>query len=189
MIRLIGYTIIPHGHSWLILALELLHGFTYAGTITIVAQFAELVIPDDQHLQDVAQRFVSLFRGKVMTAAVFYGACRQQQIGPTYMYRQAAVLVLLSVLCFGLGIIMDHLHSVSPTSSSGMEGSLSPSSSDTDAGSKLERDDTGPTQRRPSLDTLDYFQDRDTSDFEKGVNMTIEWANSPRKTKGMHYHK
>lgn len=116
-----------------------------------------------------------------MTAAVFYGACRQQQIGPTYMYRQAAVLVLLSVFTFGLGIVMDRLYTVSQTSNSSNERSSSQSSNDADIESKRERDDTWPTQRRPSLDTLDYFQDRDTSDFDRGMNLTIEWANNPRK--------
>jgi hypothetical protein len=183
VIRLVGYTVLPNDHTWLILVLELLHGLTYAGTITAATEFAAVVIPDDQQLQETAQRLISALRGKVMTVAVIYGAYLQQQVGPMFMYRRAAVLVLLSVLSFWLGISMDRLFSVSPSSNLGTETSCSQSSSEAEAASTLARVEKGKAQRRPTLDTADYFQDRDKSDFDEEMNLTIEWEKSPRKPK------
>jgi hypothetical protein len=183
VIRLIGYTLIPNSRTWLILVLELLHGLTYAGTITAATEFAAVIIPDDEQLQEIAQRLISHLRGKVMAAAVLYGACLQQRIGPLFMYRRAAMLVLISVLSFGLGIVLDRLFSVSPASRFGKEISCSPSRSETDAESNLARLETGQAQRRPTLDTADFFQDRDKSDFDKEMNLTIEWENGPRKVR------
>jgi hypothetical protein len=183
VIRLIGYTVIPNGHTWLILVLELLHGLTYAGTVTASTKFAVIMIPDDEQLRETAQRLICLLRGKVMTGAVLYGACLQQQIGPMFMYRRAAMVVLISVWSFGLGIFMDRVFSVSPASSFGKKTSSSPSRREADAESHIARLETGQAQRRPTLDTANYFQDRDKSDFDKEMNLTIEWENGPRQVR------
>ncbi|CAB9520265.1 expressed unknown protein [Seminavis robusta] len=177
IVRVIGYTMIPRNHIWMIWVLELLHGLTFAGTLTAMAEFAAVVVPYNPNQQATLVHLVSLLRGKAMTAAVFWGALVQQEVGPKYMYRRYTLVVILAVLSFGLALLMDFVFSVDAVSEnvkpqepkSRFEGMVT--------------DEELARSRCNSVVTEDgLFQDPKNSDF--GDNYTISWDSTKKRDDG-----
>jgi hypothetical protein len=98
LIRIVGYTFIPEGSTWIVLLLEPLHGFTYAGSQTAAVEFVNRNMPEGAEAS--GQGIVNFFRGSGSVLGLWFGGMLQDQFGPRIMYRVLAVGVTIGMSMF-----------------------------------------------------------------------------------------
>lgn len=85
------------GSTWIVLLLEPLHGFTYAGSQVAAVEFVNRNMPEGAEAS--GQGIVNLIRGSGNVIGLWLGGLLQDNFGPRVMYRVfvAAVTVGMSV--------------------------------------------------------------------------------------------
>jgi MFS family permease len=96
-IRIVGYTLIPQGHSSWVLLLEPLHGFTYAGAQTAAVEYVNQRVPRGS--QASGQGIVNFVRGLANVLGLWAGGVLQDSFGPRIMYR-----VFITAVTFGMAV-------------------------------------------------------------------------------------
>ena len=96
VIRVVGYSMIPKGHLWLILILEMLHGISYACSKTGSVEYIARMTPKGQEASSQGLLFTIRFLGVV--AGLFVGGWTQQTFGGRIMYLGMAALVFLGMV-------------------------------------------------------------------------------------------
>ncbi|CAB9513042.1 expressed unknown protein [Seminavis robusta] len=98
LIRVIGYTLIPQGHSWLVFLVEPLHGFTYAGAQASAVEFVNQHVPRGSEAS--GQGIVNFVRGLASVLGLISGGWLQEHCGPRFMYRVFIVCVAVGTASF-----------------------------------------------------------------------------------------
>jgi hypothetical protein len=104
IVRVIGYSFIPHGHVQYAFLLEPLHGVTYACSQTAVVDFVHQRTP--RGYEATGQSFVYIFRGLGSVLGLIIGGYMTDVIGARMVYRIAALIV--SVGCLSLSAVSSH---------------------------------------------------------------------------------
>ena len=99
LVRIIGYTLIPQGQTWLVFLLEPFNGFTYAGAQWSAVEFVNQNMPEGY--QASGQGIVNLIRGMGSVIGLYLGGVMQDAYGPRVMYRIFATIVSIGVALFG----------------------------------------------------------------------------------------
>ena len=90
------------------LLLEPLHGLIYAGTLNAVTDYVKIVIPRTDQFE-VAKSMVYLMRGLGMAVGICIGGVQFDEHGAKFMFRDAALIVLVATVSFVLAIGLDSL--------------------------------------------------------------------------------
>ena len=99
IVRVLGYASIPKGHIAYVLALEPLHGVTYACAQMSAVDTASKFSPPGW--EATGQGLISLVRGSGSFFGLLYGGWAVQHLGGRYMYEISSCVVSLGVICFG----------------------------------------------------------------------------------------
>lgn len=96
VIRVTGYTVVPKGHMWMVLILELFHGITYAcqkvGSVEYVAQ----IMP--KGLEASGQGILLLVNYFGVVVGLVVAGWMQEKLGPRVMYGFMGLVVFLGVI-------------------------------------------------------------------------------------------
>jgi Na+/melibiose symporter-like transporter len=102
--RVIGYTLIPAGKTYLVLFFEPLHGVTYACSQSAGVDFASKLIPDPG-MEASGQGFLQFFVGGGSAVGLLLGGFLEETLGPKEMYRVSSVIVFFGSLVFAVPLI------------------------------------------------------------------------------------
>jgi MFS family permease len=91
IVRVLGYSFIPHGHVVYALFLEPLHGVTFACSQTAAVDFVARHMPAGA--EATGQGLIYMFRGGGAILGLLVGGLVQETFGARVLYRVAAVLV------------------------------------------------------------------------------------------------
>ena len=104
VVRVVGYTLVPTGHMWIVLCLETLHGISYACSKTGSVEFVARIMPKGYEASGQGLLFVIRFVGVVV--GLVAGGYIQEIFGPRVMYGVMAstvfagmVVLLLAEVC------------------------------------------------------------------------------------------
>jgi MFS_1 like family len=97
IVRVLGYSIVPEGHSSYVLLLEPMHGITYACSHTAAVDFAAQRMPAKHHVA-TGQGLVYLIRAMGSVLGLLWGGYLHETIGPRMVYRSSAFAVAISSL-------------------------------------------------------------------------------------------
>jgi MFS family permease len=100
VVRVLGYTLVPTGRTMWVLLLEPLHGVTYACSQTAAVEFATRLIPEPGK-EATGQGLLQFFTGVGSVFGLMLGGWMDDVYGPRWMYRVAAVIVLIGSCVFG----------------------------------------------------------------------------------------
>ncbi|KAL7579976.1 hypothetical protein ACA910_004969 [Epithemia clementina (nom. ined.)] len=100
IVRVLGYASIPKGHIAYVLALEPLHGVTYACAQTSSVDTASRFSPPGW--EATGQGLISLVRGSGSILGLLYGGWAVEHLGGRFMYEISSCLVSVGVLCLGV---------------------------------------------------------------------------------------
>uniref|UniRef100_A0A7S2FU78 Major facilitator superfamily associated domain-containing protein n=1 Tax=Florenciella parvula TaxID=236787 RepID=A0A7S2FU78_9STRA len=116
--RVVGYTMVPPSHGWLVLILEPLHGITYACSKTALIEFVarETEMGFEATAQGVMQ---SLTSGVAPLVALPLAGFITDSVGANYLYRGAACMVMVAL---GLQLAMPYCMRLSGCDNGGIGG-------------------------------------------------------------------
>ena len=102
IIRVFGYTLLPHGerkYSYFILLLEPLHGLTYAGMWLASVEYGARIVPT--HLQGTMQGLLGgIYNGLGDSFGSLVGGYIYNTYGPVWMYRHTGAIIFLWMIIF-----------------------------------------------------------------------------------------
>ena len=104
IVRVVGYSFIPEGHIAYVLALEPLHGVTFACSQASGVEFVAKLLPEGYEAS--GQGLVSLFRGIGSVIGLGVGGYVSSTFGPRTMYRSSACFVSLGMVIYAAAIGM-----------------------------------------------------------------------------------
>ena len=100
IIRAIGYSCIPKGHILYVLALEPLHGITYACSQTASVDTAAKSMP--KGYEATGQSFMYFARGLGSCMGLWLGGKAMDNLGPRIMYRVSSLVTFVGSGIFAL---------------------------------------------------------------------------------------
>jgi Na+/melibiose symporter-like transporter len=100
IVRVVGYTLIPKTHIYLVLLLEPLHGVTYACSQTSSVDFVSQLMPRGSEAS--GQGLLGAFKGLGSVVGLFLGGMLEEKMGPRVMYRILASIVTVGMVAFGI---------------------------------------------------------------------------------------
>jgi MFS family permease len=100
IVRVVGYTLIPKSHLYLVLLLEPLHGVTYACSQTSSVHFVAQLMPKGSEAS--GQGLLGIFRGLGAVVGLLLGGLLEETLGPKVMYRILALIVIVGMVAFGM---------------------------------------------------------------------------------------
>lgn len=151
----------------MILPLELLHGFTFAGTLTAVSDFAMTVLPTEDQAQ--GENLVFSLRGWFMVAGLVIASWTQQIYGPQFLYREASRMIFLATGSFMAALLLERL--LTPATAKSRRASRNARDRDKKKLNPYCDEECGKAQRRPATDDSDLFQDVGTRDFDLTISV------------------
>lgn len=96
VIRVLGYTVVPKGHMWMILILETLHGFTYACQKVGSVEYVARLMPKGYEASGQGILILISYFGVVF--GLFVAGWVQEALGPRMMYGIMGSIVMVGVL-------------------------------------------------------------------------------------------
>jgi len=100
IVRAVGYSYIPQGHIAYVLALEPLHGITYACSQTASVDTAAKSMP--KGYEATGQSLMSMTRGFGSCMGLWLGGKAMDHLGPRLMYRVSSGVCLLGSMVFAM---------------------------------------------------------------------------------------
>ncbi len=103
IIRVVGYSLIPTGHVFLVLLLEPLHGITYACFQTSTVHFVATSRHMPKGSEASGQGLLGVFKGLGSVVGLLLGGVLEQSLGPRIMYRIFAAIASVGIVALAIG--------------------------------------------------------------------------------------